>query len=119
MEAQAFEPQQFFCYTDRGFDSASHIRAAYHGPALVTPAMHHANYLMSRARVSNEWGFKGIREQSPFLHRKEVLKVRRGPVFRTVRTAVTVRNFKICMKGSQASLYFVCRPPTLQQYIVR
>ncbi len=54
--AQADRPldEQKVGYTDKGFDDDTHIRTAYHGPAPVTPAMHHANGLMTPHRVFEE-----------------------------------------------------------------
>jgi len=59
----------FKAYTDRGFTSTPCVQAAYHGPAEVTAAEGHTNWLMEPERVANEWGIGKVWARCPLLKR--------------------------------------------------
>lgn len=59
-DMQEGDVHQLHSYGDKGFDtdfdSDTHVKAAYHGPAVVTAAMSDANNKMKTVRVPEEWG---------------------------------------------------------------
>jgi hypothetical protein len=113
---QLAQQVQYWLYTDKGFDSDTHVRAAHHGPGYVSPQQHLYNAIMTPERVSIEWGFGRIKARCPYITRIDLLKLRLVDVAKYIRVAVLLTNADVCMNGSQTSLYFECFPPTLTQY---
>jgi hypothetical protein len=107
--------RQFWAYGDKAYNSRSHVRGAYHGRHL-TQQQRRANYMMSGKRIAAEWAFSKIKSRCPFVQQSWLLKLRAMDVAATVRVAVLLTNAHSCIHHNETSLYFDCRPPSLQQY---
>ena len=94
------------------------MRCGAHGPAHVLRRRKHNNYIMSSARIANEWGNGMIQSKCPFIcrHRHEHLKLQSVDVALFVRVAVLLTNAHTCLKQSSTGLYFDCVAPTLREY---
>lgn len=115
-QIQLGRPHQYKTYGDKGFDSNTHTEAAYHGPAVVTPAQSHANDLMKSARVAEEWDFGKVKSRCPLITHKRYMHIFNTPVLKILRVAVLLTNAHTCMKGSKTSEYFDCMPPDFETY---
>jgi hypothetical protein len=129
----------FSVYCDKGFNDASNVFSAYHGPGEVTALMEHYNWIMSRFRIglfcvmllsycvfhqfiiiqffaAVEWCFGKLKARNPFLQRYDILKLQQMDVARHVRVAVLLTNAHTCLHESQTGLYFNCFSPKLSEY---
>ena len=71
---------QYISYTDKGFKNDTHIRAAAHGPAYVSPKRFMDNFIMSKARVTVEWDIGKISEKFPFMTAVRLMKLQQVDV---------------------------------------
>jgi len=114
---QEHDERQYWCYTDKGYNANTHIRAAAHGPGEVTPQDLIDNYIMSKERIGVEWGFGKLKARCPYLDHHKKLKLQESDVRARVRVAVLLCNLHTCLKQSQVGLYFNCRAPTVAAYL--
>lgn len=112
------ENRQFWIYLDKGYVWNTHCRTAARMPGL-TPRQIYFNWVMSKVREGVEWGFGRVKSRNSFILRKELLKLQSVNVARYVRVAVFLTNCDTCIERScQTSLYFMCHPPTLEEYLM-
>lgn len=109
--------RQYWCYTDKGYNASTHIRAAAHGPGEVTDQDLLDNYIMSKERIGVEWGFGKLKARCPYLDHHKKLKLQESDVRMRVRVAVLLCNVHTCLKQSQVGVYFNCAAPTLAAYL--
>lgn len=114
---QLHDARQFWMYTDRGFTTNTHVRAAAHGPGPVTEQEHANNWIMSKERITEEWCFGKVYARCPLLNHAKKLKLKDIDVRVRVQVAVLLTNIHTTLKHSQVSEYFACGPPTLAQYL--
>jgi hypothetical protein len=105
-------------YTDKGYSNNTHVRAAAHGPAFVSPAQYHDNFLMSHVRVCVEWGYGKIHARHHFVCRPDLLRLQQNDIAQLCRVAVLLTNAHTCIRGSLTGTWFNCKAPTLQQYFI-
>jgi hypothetical protein len=74
------------------------------------------NQVMSPVRVCVEWGFGRIRAMSKLLHSQWNMKLQGEAVDLHVKAAVLLANARSTLHGAQATQYFFCTPPTLEEY---
>ena len=118
-DIQQGDPRQFGSYGDKGFDSDTHVMAAYHGPGHLTPAMVLANNQMKPARVPEEWGFGKLKSRCGLLLVKRKMQLQKSPVLKYIRISFLLCNAHTCLMGAQSAEYFDCMPPTLATYFVK
>ncbi len=75
------------------------------------------NKMMSRLRISVEWGFAKILQLFPFVDYKKNLKIRKEKVPLFYKVATILTNCHTALYGSQVCHYFECDPPTLEDYL--
>lgn len=75
-----------------------------------------ANAIMSKLRVTVEWGFAKIISLFPFIDFKKNLKVGKEKVPTFYKVATILTNCHTCLYGSQVCHYFELEPPTLEDY---
>jgi hypothetical protein len=95
----------------------SHVRCAHHGPAPVTAQDIIDNYIMSKERISIEWGFCKIKQRCPYCTRSSLLKFGQTDVARNIRVCVLMTNIHTCLRQSQTGHYFDCFAPSLAEYL--
>lgn len=83
----------------------------------LTRNQNRVNKQMSKLRVSVEWGFEKIIQLFPFLDFKKNLKFYKQPIGNYYKVGAIFTNCHTCLYGSQASTYFGCDPPQLEQYL--
>lgn len=83
----------------------------------TTRRQQRVNKIMSKVRVSIEWGFAKIIQLFPFVDFKKNLKVRKEQVPKFYKVATILTNCHTCLYGSQVCQYFELEPPTLQEYL--
>ncbi|KAJ1438391.1 hypothetical protein B484DRAFT_344267, partial [Ochromonadaceae sp. CCMP2298] len=114
--AQLYSLIQHWVYCDKGYSNNTHVRSAAHGPGYVSHLQWFHNAMMSRARVTIEWGFGKVYARCPFLKRPSLLKLQQTDVARLVRVAVFLTNAHTCMRQSGTGIYFDCAAPSLAEY---
>jgi hypothetical protein len=73
---------------------------------------------MSRMRICVEWGFGKLKTLWAFLDWSKKLKIYGSPVARYVEVCGFFTNCHTCLYGSTTSSYFLCIPPTLEEYLI-
>jgi hypothetical protein len=73
--------------------------------------------VMNRVRTSVEWGFAKVTQKwaGVNFYAKEKIYLNR-PAKKYI-VAALLTNLHTCLEGSQSSLYFWCRPPSLESYL--
>jgi hypothetical protein len=75
------------------------------------------NRVMSSGREVIEWDYGDLKSQFAFLDYKKVLKMRKMPVAYIFLCALLLRNAHVCMNGCRTSEFFLCAPPTFEEWI--
>ena len=84
----------------------------------LTKRMAKFNQRMNRARVTVEWAFGRVFALWKGVHYFMKLKSGQTSVAHYMLCANLLTNFLTCLdRGNQTSMYFQCRPPTLQEYL--
>jgi hypothetical protein len=115
-QCQLGNHRQFTSYNDKGYERDTHIRCAAHGPARVTQRQHLDNWIMSKTRISVEWGYGKVKTRCPYLLRPHHLKLQLMDVAQVIRVSVLLTNAHTCLHQSITGLYFNCAAPTLTEY---
>ena len=76
------------------------------------------NDSMSKCRQSIEWDYGQIGNLWKVCTFKDKLKLRKQPVCELVSTCFLLTNAFNCMNGNQTALYFMCNPPTLEEWTI-
>lgn len=108
----------FHLYGDQAYRSGTHIISPFKGYTL-TPAETECNKIMSKLRISVEWGFGKISQLFAFTEFAENQKIRLQPVGVYYLVAILLTNVHTCLNGSNTSSYFNCEPPSVQQYLTK
>ncbi|KAJ1420071.1 hypothetical protein B484DRAFT_333239, partial [Ochromonadaceae sp. CCMP2298] len=74
------------------------------------------NNILSPVRVAVEWGFARIRAMSKLLHSSWNMQLQGQAVDVHVKSAVLLANARTTLRGAQATKYFICTPPSLEEY---
>lgn len=72
---------------------------------------------MSKMRIAVENAFgltQNLWTKNAF---KETLKIGEGPVDSFYKVAILLTNCYTCIRGNQIGARFLCKPPTLRQYL--
>lgn len=104
-----------YLYGDSGYPLSSSIIVPFKGN--LTPRQKKVNKMMSRVRISVEWGFAKILQLFPFVDFEKNLKIRKEKVPLFYKVATILTNCHTCLYGSQVCYYFECDPPTLEEYL--
>jgi len=76
------------------------------------------NDSMSKCRQSIEWDYGQVGNLWKVCTFKERLKLRKQPVCDLVSTCFLLTNAFNCLNGNQTALYFMCNPPTLEDWTI-
>jgi nuclease HARBI1 len=96
-------------YGDAAYPVLSHV--------LKASGSEDQRRVMNRVRTSVEWGFNKVLEKwaGVNFYAKEKIYLNR-PAKKYI-VAVLLTNMHTCCEGSQTSLFFKCRPPSLESYM--
>ena len=75
------------------------------------------NRVISSVRIAVEWGFGKVSRYFAFTTYKHDLKINLQPIAEYYKLAVLFTNCHTCFNGSQASQYFNCGTPTINEYL--
>ena len=73
--------------------------------------------ILSRSRITAEWGFGKIVNLWGFIDSKKNNKLFFQPLGTYYRVMGFLTNCHTTLYGSQTSTYFDCKPPTLSEYL--
>ncbi|KIJ33504.1 hypothetical protein M422DRAFT_183116 [Sphaerobolus stellatus SS14] len=109
------EREPLFIYGDSGYTVGPHIIAPYKGPAL-SQEQQHFNTQMSRICEPVEWLFKEVTQKFTYLDFARTQKVLLSPCGVYYLVSLLLCNAHTILNYPQIPQYFLCRPPTLQEY---
>jgi hypothetical protein len=111
---------QIFCvYGDSGYPLSLHLQVPW---PLVVPGSPHArfNRIMSRLRITVEWGFGIISNLWSGTDFKRWMRCFLTLPGLKYRVAGLLTNFHCCIRGgNQISKYFDVAPPSLEEYLTQ
>jgi nuclease HARBI1 len=114
-DVQLDNDQQYVMYADKGYVDMTHLIAAYHGAELTVPQIQ-INGILALVRVSVEWCFGKITESQKYIDFPRSQQTQLQPVAKYYRLSTLLMNANTCLYGSQTSLFFGLKPPTLGEY---
>ena len=112
-------PLQYSIYRDKAYNQQPPCGfSAFRAPAggVLLPQQAADNRVMTSLRIGVEWAFGKVMACNKYLTHHIGLKVFAMSVGDHYFCAVLIANTSTCLYGSQASVYFNCRPPTLGEY---
>lgn len=115
-EVLVFGDSYFHIYGDPAYGRQDHILSGFKG-ANLTEAQEEFNRRMSAVRVCVEWEFGRILRDFAFLDFAKNQKLYLQPVGKMYPVAVLLSNIRVCMEGSQSSMFFGIDVPTPQEYL--
>lgn len=102
-------------YGDPAYGIGRHLLSPFKGAGL-SDEQQAFNARMSKVREAVEWGFGDAVRQFAFLDFSKNLKVLLQPVGLLYSVALLLSNAHTILHQPQISQYFICQPPTLQEY---
>ena len=106
---------QYCMYADKGYADMSHLIAAYHGANLKQPQIQF-NGVLTLVRVSVEWCFGNVSENQMYINFPRCQQLQLQPLRKYYRLAVLLMNAITCLYGSQTSILFNLKVPSLGEY---
>jgi hypothetical protein len=64
-----------------------------------------------------EWDYKDLKTMWKYMDYKHVLSLKKQPIAKIVFVSMLLRNAHVTMNGNQTAHYFLCQPPTLEQWL--
>eukprot|EP00732_Lithocolla_globosa_P004508 Lithocolla_globosa_v1_NODE_4190_length_1490_cov_177.452265.p1 type:complete len:196 gc:universal NODE_4190_length_1490_cov_177.452265:669-1256(+) len=119
VEVQAGQAVQFSAYGDAEYVLQSNIKRRHGRKGLVLPPrLQEEDDGMKKVRIGCEWDYAVTANLYPHVHFHKNMKILQAKdvPFRYF-VATLFKNTHVCLYGSQASHYFDCQPPTLEQYM--
>jgi len=113
--AQRGRRKQMFAYGDKAFFPKSHMRAAFKGEN-IQQWKRTSNRQMKKMRVSIEWTFGKVSQIVKQVDNYRQHKWQLSQLGKLHVLAMLLTNSHTCLYGSQSSLYFDVKPPTLGAY---
>ena len=114
-DLQLGNENQYCMYADKGYADMSHLVAAYHEANLTQPQIQ-INGVLTLVRVSVEWCFGKISESQMYINFPRCQQLQLQPVGKYYRLAVLLMNANTCLYGSQTSIHFNLKAPSLGEY---
>jgi hypothetical protein len=107
---------QYHLFGDSGYTIRPYLMTPF-GGAHLNPEELLFNKIMSKARVSVEWGFKDVKKYFSHIAFPRKMTLSRTPAGAWYLASCLLWNFRCCIDGSPTSTFFDCSPPELSQYI--
>jgi hypothetical protein len=115
---QVGQAQQFKGYGDGIYPIQSHCIGKHTG--LTTPEDRYENGIMTKIRISNEWGYGVTGNLFKLVKYKLGLKIRKSvEVSRYYFVATLLRNIHLCLYDGLTASYFDCPAPDLEDYFAQ
>lgn len=108
--------RQFCIYGDSGYNRRDYLEIPFQGSNL-SPDQAAFNKAMSAARITVEWMFKEVKTFWTMVDFPRKMRVLQIPVGTLYKAAILLCNIRNCFYRNQTSLYFGCKPPTLEEYL--
>ena len=71
---------------------------------------------MASVRESIEWTYKDLKTLWKYMDYRHVLQLRKQPIAKIFFVCMLLRNALVTMHGSQSVEYFVCLPPSFEEW---
>jgi hypothetical protein len=113
--AQQGRQRQWSTYGDKAFYPKSHLLSAFKGDNLVQWKKS-SNTQLKKSRVSVEWTFGKVTQIVKQVDNYRQHKWKLSQLGKVYILAMLLTNSHTCLYGSQSSIYFGVRPPTLGAY---
>ena len=104
-------------YGDPAYPLRMHLQAGFKG-ANITPQQELWNSRMSAVRASVEWVFGDIVNWFKFIDFKKNLKLGLQAVGKLYSVCALLHNSRCCLYSNEASEYFDCEPPIIENYFM-
>ena len=117
LEKNAFSPtgEPMCVFGDPAYPLRVHLQAPYrHG--ILTPMMEAYNDEIRSVRVTVEWLFGNIINDSKFLGFKKNLKIGMSSVGKMYLVFALLHNAITCLCGNSTAVLFGLNPPSLEDY---
>jgi nuclease HARBI1 len=109
--------EQYTAYGDKAFKYLSHVRRAFKHGVGYTPTRRRDNKYMKLVRIAVEWAFGKVDLIEGFVANYSHMKLQMSQVGKYYIVATLLTNMHTCLYGSQASIYFGVKPPSLGEYM--
>lgn len=107
---------QYCIYGDSGYNERAFLEIPFQGSSL-TENQAAFNKAMSAARITVEWMFKEVKTYWTMVDFPRKMRVLQAPVGSLYVAAVLLSNIRNCFYRNETSIYFNCKPPTLEEYL--
>ena len=107
----------FVLYADAGYWNTPVLQATFmRVGGAMSAAKRRLNRVMSRVRITVEWGFGRVLGLWSFFRFEKGQQLGRMPVGKMYVVAVILTNAHCCLYGNATTLYFDLEPPSLEDY---
>lgn len=107
---------QYCIYGDSGYNSREYLEVPFQGAHLGEDAIAF-NAAMATSRVTVEWMFKEIKQFWTLLDFKRKLRIEQAPVAALYMAGMLLSNIRNCLYRNETSLYFKCKPPSVEEFL--
>jgi len=113
--AQGADGEQRYLYGDKAYANSAAIITPFKGNR-VTPSQEGFNHIMSKYRITVEWGIGKVSMQWSRFRDKQWQRTALTPCGCDWMVSVLLYNALSCLVPNQISISMACRPPTLEEY---
>ncbi len=107
---------QYYAFTDKGYATQSHVKAAHHGIPRPNVIQEVANLIMGACRVAVEQFFAKWKIRSALIRTPKTMHIGNQPVHDHAVVACLLTNAHTCLEGNQSSLLYLVKPPSVYDY---
>lgn len=107
---------QYWAFTDKGYASQSHVKAAHHGILRPTLQQDLANLIIGACHVAVEQFFAKWKQRSAVIRTPKTMQLGNQAVHNHAMVACLLANAHTCLERNQANLYFLVKPPSVYEY---
>lgn len=115
LQCQLLQGTNYETGTDKGFHRENGVRPM-HNHLFNTPQQDIENRHFSSCRVTNEHDIGRVAYQWKYLTFPQVLQLNSHPLAVYRRVAILLTNAITCLDHNATSKFYVCPPPTIEQY---
>lgn len=114
--AQVGQPLKFKPHSDRAYQTSRMMWASHKGFHNLALWQLIENYVMKKHRIGVEWGFGEVVNLSAYLAFGKSLHIRSQAITKYIIVGFLIANTHTCLYGNQATTYWDCSPPSLEDY---
>lgn len=108
---------QYCLYGDSGYNERSFLEVPFQGSQL-TGYQKAFNKAMSTGRVTVEWFFKEVKLYWSTMDYRRKMRTGESPVGALYLVTMLLTNFRNCVYPNTIAQFFLCSPPSLEDYLV-